>query len=226
VNDPDLGDLPSLRQWGEELREATGRAEQQHRRSHLRLRRFPVRRLGVAIVAMFVLVPGAVATRSIWNDPVQRVSPLEPKGATPAVRLASGSTDGVTWRLGGYDAVAGNRCVEFTARGDVRPFRGRSCAPPFSRAQITVLATPTGRVGFIYGTVSTEVRRVEVVVPGGRRVSVTTTGISADVVRRSRMPGGFRVFVAPFPGGFPAGTQAQVTAYGSAGNTVGALGPR
>jgi hypothetical protein len=226
VSDPDLGDLPSLRQWGDDLRVATGRAEQEQERRRGRRRRLPVRRLGVAVVAMFVLVPGAVATRSIWNDPVQRVAPLEPHESTPAVRLAAGRTDGVTWRLGGYDAAAGNRCVQFDTQGDARPFSGRSCAQPFSPAQITVLSTPTGRVGFIYGTVSTEVRRVEVVVPGGRRVSVMTTGISPEVLRRSRMRGGFRVFVAPFTGGFPAGTQAQVTAYGSAGNTVGALGPR
>jgi hypothetical protein len=225
VTDPDLGDLPGLRQWGDELRAATGRveAEQARPRRHLRL---PVRRLGVAVIAMFVLVPGAVATRSIWDNPVEKVAPLAPHGSTPAVRLAAGRTAGVSWRLGGYDAGDGHRCVQFDTTGDVRAFSARGCAPPLTRASITLLTAPEGRVGFVYGTVSVDVRSVEIAVPGGRRMRLGTTGVSADVIRRSRLGRAFRVFVAPFAGGYSTASQPQVTAYDDAGRVIGTLGPR
>jgi hypothetical protein len=226
VTDPDLGDLPGLRQWGDELRAATGRAEAEQARPRSR-RRLPVRRLGIAVAAMFVLVPGAVATRSIWDDPVDEVAPLAPHGSTPSVRLAAGQTEGVSWRLGGYDAGPGRRCVQFTTAGDViQGVSARGCSRPLTRAGITVLTAPTGRVGFVYGTVSVGVRSVEVVVPGGRRVRVGTTGVSAEVLRRSRMGAPFRVFVATFAGGYGNGAQPSITAYGSAGNTIAALGSR
>ncbi|HEY4096026.1 MAG TPA: hypothetical protein VGM33_10965 [Baekduia sp.] len=225
MSDPDLGDLPSLRQWGDDLRVATGRAEQEQQRRRARRRRLPIRRLGVAVVAMFVLVPGAVATRSIWNDPVQRVAPLEPRGSTPAVRLAEGRTDGVSWRLGGYDAGPGQRCVQFDTLGDARPFSARGCTEPLTPAGITFLTAPTGRVGFVYGTVSADVRSIAITVAGGRRVQVGTTAVSPEVVRRSRI-GAFRVFVATFSGGYSTSAEPQITAYDGAGNAIGALGSR
>jgi hypothetical protein len=226
VTDPDLGDLPGLRQWGEELREATSRVEEERARPReRRRRRLPVRRLGVALAAMFLLVPGAVATRSIWDDPVERVPPAAPVPSTPAVRLAEGESAGVTWRLGGYDGDAGRRCLRFDGqRPGAADTRGGSCTRPQGAAALTVQTAGDDAAGFFFGTVASAAAEVEVTLPGGRRVRVPTTGVAADVLRRSRMRGGFRVFVLPVPGGYSASAQPpRVTAYDAAGGVVGSL---
>jgi hypothetical protein len=225
VIDPDLQDLPGLLEWGDELREATGRAEEQ-RDGARRRRRPPVRRLGIALAGMFLLVPGAVATRSIWDEPVQRVAPLAPTPSTPAVRLAEGQSNGVAWRVGGYDAPQGRRCLQLEVIGGARSRGIRGCAPPLTRAAITLLTAAGRRAGFVYGTVAVGARSVEVVVSDGRRVRVGTAGISAETLRRSGMRGAFRVFVAPFDGGLPTARQPQVTAYDAGGRELGSVGAR
>jgi hypothetical protein len=225
VNGPDLRDLPGLRQWGDELREATGRAEDERRRARGR-RRWPVRRLGVAVVAMFVLVPGAVATRSIWDNPVQRVAPLAPQPATPAVRLTAGRSSDVTWRLGGYDGPAGQRCLQFDTTQGGRTAGRHGCAEPRTRAGLTLATAGAEGIGFVFGTAADGVRSVEVAVAGGRRVRVATVGVSPEAVRRSGMRGTFRAFVAPFRGGFPTTGPPTVVGYDAAGRTVGERGAR
>jgi hypothetical protein len=225
VIDPDLRDLPGLRQWGDELRAATSRAEEQRARPGIRRRRLPVRRLGVALAAMFLLVPGAVATRSIWDNPVERVAPLAPQPSSPAVRLVEGRTGDLQWRVGGYDGDGAERCLQIDAVAGGSQTRA-SCSLPQTPAQLTALSAERAHVGFVLGTTSPDVSAVEVVVPGGRRVRVTTTAISADVRRRSGMHGDFRVYVAPFPGGVDPVGPPQVTAFASDGRALGSVGPR
>jgi hypothetical protein len=225
VIEPDLRDLPGLRQWGDDLREATSRAEDERERVRRR-RRLPVRRLGIAVAAMFLLVPGAVATRSIWDDPVQRVAPLAPQPSTPAVRLAEGTSEGVTWRLGGYDGARGRQCLQFNTSADGGAGGARACTVPRTPAGLTLATAGLPGVGFVYGAAAAGVRSVEVVVPGGRRARVQTTGIAPEVVRRSGMRGAFRVFVAPFAGSFPTTSPPTVIGYDAAGSVVGERGPR
>jgi len=224
VIDPDLHDLPSLRQWGEELREATSRAEAEREQSRRR-RRLPMGRLGIAVAATFLLVPAAVGTRSIWDDPVQRVAPLAPQPTTPAARLAAGNSHGVTWRLGGYDSTGEQRCLQFdTATDSGQGLRG--CASPRTAAGLTLMTARRQGVGFVFGTAATTVRSVQVVVPGGGSVRVATIPVAPDVVRRSGMRGTFRTFVAPFPGGFATTGPPAVIGYDAAGRVVGQRGTR
>jgi hypothetical protein len=226
VTDPDLRDLPGLRQWGDELRAATSRAEEQPQRQRTRRRRVPVRRLGVALAAMFLLVPGAVATRSIWDNPVERVAPLAPQPSTPAVRLAEGRTGDVTWRLGGYDGDGGQRCLQLDEETTTTRRPQGGCGRAQTPAQLTVAIATLSDVRFVIGTVATEVASVEVVVPGGRRVRVDTAQVPAEVRRRAGMRGGFRVYVAPLSGRPDEQRPPSVSAYGADGRVVGSVGAR
>jgi hypothetical protein len=185
-----------------------------------------VRRLGVAVAALFVLAPGAVATRSIWDDPVQSGAPLAPRPSTPAVRLAAGTSEDVTWRLGGYDAPRGRRCLQFDTSRDGQADAGHGCAAPRTAAGLTVQTAGAGNVGFVYGTAAAGVRSVAVVVPGGRQVRVSTVAIAPEVMRRSGMRGTFGVFVAPFRGGVPTTGPPTATGYDAGGRVVGRRGPR
>lgn len=223
MSEPDLDELPSLLEWGDELREATDRMEQERRR---RRRRMPVRRLGVALAAMFLLVPGAVATRSIWNDPITQVDPSRPSASTSDVRLVEGHTAGVRWRVGGFDAAGGRRCLQMDTYKGAGHSSGRGCSLPLSRARISFGAVNQHGLGFVFGTVAPDVRSVEVAVPGGRRVRVATTAVAPDVLRRSRMRGPFRMFVATFTRGFDPSLPPTIAAYDGSGATLGQLDRR
>jgi hypothetical protein len=225
VIDPDLRDLPGLRQWGDELRAATSRAEEQRDRPRTR-RRIPLRRLGVALAAMFLLVPGAVATRSIWDNPVERVAPLAPQPSTPAVRLAEGRTSDVAWRVGGYDGDGGQRCLQLDEETTTTRRPQGGCGLAQTPAHLTVAIATLSDIRFVIGTVATEVASVEVVVAGGRRVRVDTTDVPDEVRRRAGMRGAFRVYVAPFAGGFAERPPPGVSAYDADGRVVGSVGAR
>jgi hypothetical protein len=223
IEDPDLRDLPGLREWGDELREATSRAEDE-RVAARRRRRLPVRRLGIALAAMFLLVPGAVATRSIWDNPVQRVAPLGPVPSTPTVRLAQGESFGVAWRLAGYQGSGPQRCLRFdVVRSAVAGGEVAGCSAPKTPARLTVQVSAFPGVGFVYGTTTASVRNVDVVVPGGRRVRVATAAVAPEVLRRSRMRGAFRVYVAAFAEGLSTRHAPDVTGLDATGRTVGSL---
>jgi hypothetical protein len=221
VIDPDLRDLPGLCQWGDELREATSRVEEERGRRRQR-RGLPVGRLGIAVAATFLLVPGAVATRSIWDDPVQRVAPLSPAPSTPAVRLAQGHDAGLTWRVGGYEGGAAQRCLRFEVlHAGAAPGQIAGCPTPRTRAGITVQISNLPGVGFVFGTTASTVTSVDIVVGGGGRVRVATASVPSDVVRRSRMRGAFRVFVATFRNGVSTAQMPEVTGRDAGGRVVG-----
>jgi hypothetical protein len=221
IDDPDLRDLPGLREWGDELRAATTRAEDEGAHAGRR-HRLPVRRLGVALAAMFLLVPGAVATRSIWDNPVERVAPLGPTPSTPVVRLAQGRDAGVAWRVGGYDGDRGRRCVRFDVlRSGATAGQTAGCGAPRTPAGLTVQISTFPGVGFVFGTTAETVQSVDVVIAGGRRVHAMTTAVPPEVLRRSRMRGGFRVFVAPFRDGVPTAQPPEVTGRDAGGHVLG-----
>jgi hypothetical protein len=221
VIDPDLRDLPGLQEWGDELRAATTRAEDE--RARVRRRRpLPVRRLGVALAAMFLLVPGAVATRSIWDNPVERVAPLGPVPSSPAVRLAQGRDAGVAWRVGGYDGDGGQRCLRFDVqRSGVTAGQVAGCGTPRTPAGLTVQISTFPGVGFVFGTAANAVQSVDVVIADGRRVHAVTTAVPHEVLRRSGMRGGFRVFVARFRDGVQTVQPPEVTGRDAGGHVLG-----
>jgi hypothetical protein len=223
-------DLPGLLDWGDELLEATVRAEGGHGRSRSGGRRRPARR--GAIVALttvaVLLVPGAVVTlRSIWDDPVARTDPGVPRAATPAVRLVDGRTGDVVWRIGGWNAGGGQVCLRTEAwRGGRRAMVASGCATPRTAAQLTTLPAGPGDLTLVAGTTATAVRAVSVRPPAGAPVRVDTVAVPAERLRRSGLTGAARIYVAVFPRGVADATRAPgVTAFGAGGETLGAIGP-
>lgn len=205
---PELRDFPSLERWGEDLRDATERKER--RSGQLRL---PLRRIAVALAVMLLAVPGAIATRSIWVDPIDRVDPARDPDSTPAVLLAEGEIRDLHWRLGAFDRRDGTQCVQLQISNPAlpQPFGGGCTRPLGGPAQLTVGATSNGGVGFMYGAVASAAAQVKVTVAGGRTAVAETIEPDADALRRAGLSER-RVWVATFPGGvdFAAGTPLVV----------------
>jgi hypothetical protein len=219
--DPDLHDhLPTLDQWGDRLRDAAEREEQSSAR-----RRLPIRRMAVAAAVMLVAVPGAVATRSIWVDPIDRVDPIRDPNSTPAILLAQGRSGSVRWRVGGFERTDGRRCVQFQMQmlGTQHGLAG-ACSPVSpDRAQIIPATGSMDDVAFVYGTVGPDVVEVAVTVAGGGTRRVATQAPDPDALRRSGMPD-VRVFVAAFPGGLDALHPPLVVARDAGGQVLGMVG--
>jgi hypothetical protein len=96
---------------------------------------------------------------------------------------------------------------------------------PQTPAGLTAWTAPLTGTGFVFGTAAGDVRAVEVTLAGGRRERVATTAVPDEVLRRSRMRGGFRVYVVAFRGGLP-NAQPQVTGLDADGGEIGTLGRR
>lgn len=192
---PELQDFPSLDRWGDELRDATKRREPRSARFRL-----PIRRITLAVAVMLLAVPGAIATRSIWVDPVDRVDPRRDPGSSPAVLLAEGRANGLTWQLGAYDRPDGERCVQIQSSMTIQD-KGGGCSRPLGGpAQLTVGALSAHDVGFVYGSVTSRAASVRVTVPGGRTTITEAIEPDAETLRRAGLTER-RVFVATFAGG-------------------------
>jgi hypothetical protein len=214
-------DLPGLLDWGDELLEATVRAEGRHGRARGGGRRRPARRGAILALttAAILLVPGAVvATRSIWDDPGV------PLAATSAVRLVDGRTGDVAWRIGGWTAGGGRVCLRTEAwRGGRRAIVASGCdAPRTAAARLTALRAGPGDLTLVAGTTAAAVRAVRVRPPAGAPVRVGTVAVPAERLRRSGLTRAARIYVAVFPRGFADATRApRVTALDAAGETLG-----
>jgi hypothetical protein len=218
LRDPDL---PGLVEWGDELFEATLRAEQPRRRRTAR-RAIPI----LAVVGVFVIPGAVVATQSIWDDPVQRVVPRAPSASTPAVRLVDGQAGDVAWRVGGWNAGGGRVCLRTEAfRAGRRATAASNCAVPRTGARLTAFVVGTANLSLITGTAAAQVRSVTVRPPVGTPIKVATHAVGAENLRRSGITGAARVYVAVFPRGFGDSVRAPaVTAFGADGARLGALG--
>ena len=199
-------DLAGLLEWGDVLLEATGRAETARASASARRRRWLAPRRAIPALALVfaLLVPGAVvATRSIWDDPVQRVGPRAPAPSTPAVRLIAGATGDVRWRIGGWNARGGRICLRTEAfRGGRSALVSQACLTPQTAARLTMTVGTTDTLSFVVGTTGGGVASVRVAPPVGAPVRVAARALPAGVLRRSRLRDATRVYVAVFPRGF------------------------
>lgn len=215
-------ELPGLIDWGDSLLDATMRAEQD--RADRRRRRWR-RRAIPALAAIGVLaVPGAVvATRSIWDDPVAPITPAEDP-STPSLRLAEDHVGDVFWQVSGWNS-GGRVCLRTVVRrGDGRPVTATGCGAP-GAAGLTLMPVIQGSPAVIAGTTSDAVTAVRVTPPAGAAVRVRTVTIPAENLRRSRLEGATRIYVALFPEGLDSGpTPPLVEALDADGARVGQLG--
>jgi hypothetical protein len=234
VSDPQgLRDLPGLLDWGDELYEATVRAEREApgassrvggARAGRRHRWVPPRRaIPLLAAGLALVVPGAVvATRSIWDDQVARVGTGAPVASSPAIRLVAGASGDVRWRIGGWSAKGGRVCLRTEAfRGGRSVLTMQGCGVPQTRAGLTVVRSATDALTLVVGTTAAAVRSVTVTPSGAAPLRVAARAIPAETLRRSGITGAARVYVAVFPRGLGAATRPpRVTAYGVAGTPI------
>ena len=212
-------DLPGLLDWGDELLEATLRAEHERPGHDDPRRRRRPRRRAIPVLAMVaaLLVPGAVvATRSLRDDPV---------ASTPAVRLLDGRTGDVVWHIGGWNAGGRQVCLRTEAwRAGERALVASGCGAPRTGARLTTLVSGSEHLTLIAGTTATEVLAVRVRPPAGPALRVGTIAVPAERLRRSGLIDTPRVYVAVVPRGFASATRALgVTALGARGEPLGMI---
>jgi hypothetical protein len=218
VSDQSRGELPGLLAWGDELYAATALAERPPRRR----RRPLVRRAELAVALVLLLVPGALATRGIWGDLAQRVDPGAPAASPSPARLAEGTSGDVRWRLDGYGAGRGQICTRLEAfRGARSIASGTACARPQARGGLSVMLVPAAGATFVAGTTGASVRSVAIAAGTADRLRVATLALSAETLRRGRLRGAARVYVAVFPRELSRRPGApRVTGYGAGGRVV------
>lgn len=214
----ELPDLPALERWGEVLRDATERVEQRSAR-----RRFPLHRSVLAAAVMLVLVPGAIATRSIWVDPVDAPDPLRTLDRTPPVLLAQGRSGAVTWRLGAFLRRNGVRCVQLETYAPEQAISGSCSAPLAGAAELLIATDAGGGRGFVYGITGPRVAEVSVTAAGGPTVDVATQEPDPESLRRSGLPP-LRSYVAVFPGHVDLTHPPLVVARDAGGHVLGTMG--
>lgn len=215
---PHNEDLPILAELGDDLSAGFRRAEQAETARRNR-RRF--RRVAIATAALFVVVPGAVATRYIWApDPGAPGAALE---SSRAIQIADGRGDVLSWRLSAY-TDGPDLCWQmatFTATENY----GRGIACGTAPGQPLAIATSSARdETIVYGGIDPQVARV-VVEPGtgdpakDARIVVAP----ADRVDKAGLPEGARAYVATFRGVLDK--PPTVTALDAAGREVGRFPP-
>jgi hypothetical protein len=217
-------DLPGLIDWGDELLSATARAEEERAaRSRSRWRR---RAIPVLAAVGVLIVPGAVvATRSIWDDPIEAVSPAAGTASTPAVRLLDGRAGDILWRVAGWNAD-GRVCLRTEAwRGSRRVLTGTGCETPRTAAKLTAMLSDPGGLAVVAGTAGADVATVRVTTPQGDVTRVDTVLVPAENLRRSGLTGATRLYVALFPQGFgDVPSPPVVEAFAADGRALATLG--
>ena len=213
-------ELPILDELGHDLATAFRREE---RADAARRNRRRMRRVAIATASLFVVVPGAVATRSIWAP-----SPGSPPGAfeTPhAVRIADGTSGALTWRLAATQGSDGT-CFEAAVSGTGTSFgRVRSCSGTEPSTVVHLATQQIGSQVFVMGWADPRVARV-VVDPGTGSAAQTARLVVAprDRSEKAKIPAGSRAYVVTFTGD-PV-PRPRVTAFDTAGREIGALPPR
>lgn len=219
---PRNDDLPILAELGDDLADGFRRAE---RAESARRNRRRFRNVAVATAALFVVVPGAVATRYIWApDPSAPGSALE---SSRAVQIADGKGDLLSWRLSAAASEQDGVCWQlalFTAAESYG--RGLACMGDTLSQAVDVATSYAGGETFAYGGLDPQVARV-VVDPGAGVEPKDAQIVVAppDRVEQAGLPAGARAYVASFLGDLTDGPPPTVTAFDASGREIGRMPP-
>jgi hypothetical protein len=181
------------------------------------------RRLSVALVSAFA-VAAAVSVGVTWSgrDDASRFETAGqvPVGPTQPVVVASGETEGHTWRLQVYEHE-GKQCLDLLDGGracfDVATHQPVGVALDFRISEDATGAMRTS-VAAVYGPVSRDVARIAIRLASGEVIDLAPVGEDA----------GFAVnfYVAVAPTDIPPFSElSQITVYDLAGNELDHLEP-
>ena len=219
---PRNDDLPILSELGDDLASAFRREERAESAKRNRRR---LRRVAVATAALFVVVPGAVATRDIWSpEPIPGPTPAIE--GTRAVQIAEGRSGGLSWRFSAAMTETDGLCwqvvlVSATESGGRSP----SCVAQ-SRGEPLGLGAVIAEEGSLaFGWLDPQVARV-VVDPGNGDPPKEARIIEApaDRVEAAGLPDGTKGYVVDFATDLSNAPPSAV-AFDAAGRELGRMPP-
>lgn len=214
-------DLPILDEIGRDLSVAFAREEQAAER---RRRGRRLRRIGVATVAIFAVVPGSavVATRYIWAPDPGVNAPGTPFEGSKPIQIAEGRTEFTSWRISAYAGPEGLcwQVAQFTA--DASAGSGVNCQGNKPKGlRIGPSLSPGAEETFWAGWAPPGTARVELTDPAGKRLPVRVVKAPPDRIERAELPPGLTFYVAAGP---PLGDRIapaeRVVAFDSAGREI------
>ena len=210
-----FADLPILDELGDDLERAF-RAQERPPRSTWWRRRGLVVAIAAGIAVL--LVPTAVATKSLWAPAADESSPEHPARATAPVQLDAPRAPQDSFRLSASETDRG-LCLNVFVTG---AGLGESCsAHPTAGHPLTVSTGAGTHDGYVLGAVAPSAATLRVTANGQTR---TVAAFSPDSERlaRGHIPANFKLFVAFFPAPtVGAGDRVRVEALDAQGAVVG-----
>ena len=218
---PRNDDLPILRELGDDLAAAYRREE---RAEASRRRRRRLRGVAAATAALFVIVPGAVATRYIWApNPVGSGAAFE---SSRAVQIAEGRSGAVNWRLSAAATESDGLCWQTSISTATRSYgRTPSCVAGSTGALNLSVSAAEGQT-LVFGWLDPQVARVMVDPGNGDPVmEARIVKAPADRVEAAGLPAGAQAYIVGFTDP-DSELVPRAVAFDAAGRELGSVPPK
>jgi hypothetical protein len=175
--------------------------------------------IAVAAGVAVLLVPTAVATKSLWSPAADSADPDHPVRPTAPVELTVPKAPNDAWRLSVSETNVGLCLHTYIAGAGL----GQGCSPHVTAANPLLVQTGAGtRDGYVLGSVVPSARTLRVVA-GGQVRTVRAFSPDPERLRLARIPADFKLFVAFFPVALLAADNpgVSVVAHDASGKVVG-----
>lgn len=220
---PRNDDLPILGELGDHLGDAFRREE---RAEGAKKHRRRLRRVAIATAALFVVVPGAVATRYIWA-PGPASHPGAAFESSRAVQIAEGRAGRVTWRLSAAVTKTDGLCWQaalYTATENYG--RGSSCVGQSLGAPLGLSVSHAAGETIAFGWLDPRAARVVVDPRNGEAPKAARiVKAPADRVKAAGLPAGTQAYIVGFASDLESAPPSAV-AFDAAGRELGRMPPR
>lgn len=168
----------------------------------------------VALVAFSV--PLGVAASGRWPIPDDISEGVEPKAIGPEVELASGTNNGVDWRLLANESDQGI-CVTLEHTGGPRDGGGGGCGFDLPGRVVGVNETgvPAANMAVVSGPTVTDVEQVTLILHNGKVINLPTKAAPAELDRE------LNFYVAVIPESSPEASVRTVVGLNALDGVIG-----
>jgi hypothetical protein len=209
-----FADLPILEEVGDDLERAFRAQEGSVRRPWWRRRALVV---AIATGIAVLLVPTAIATKSLWSPAADTASPDHPARPTAPIQLDTPQAPSGSFRLSASETSRGLCLHTFITGGGL----GEACTPHVSTAHpLTVMTGGGAHAGYVAGPVVPSASTLRVTA-GGRTQTVNAFAPDPERLARAQIPADFKLFVAFFPTTQIDPATVEVEARDAQGRVVG-----